>query len=81
VLLPLEWPQLVDTIRAHGDELYAESCKDLGEIIELGQLGDTVSTDNRDKTLAERVALGDPKDGILCHLHRAWEKSERSNPS
>src|SRR5258706_553288 len=42
IVRPLERPQLVDTIRTHGHKLYTEGLEILGELIELGQLRDTV---------------------------------------
>ncbi len=42
IVRPLERPQLVDTIRTHGHKLYTERLEVLGELIELGQLRDTV---------------------------------------
>src|SRR5262249_61124759 len=42
IVLALERPQLVDTIRTHGDKLYAERRKVLGKLIELRQFGDAI---------------------------------------
>src|SRR5262249_61883161 len=42
IVLALERPQLNDTIRAHGDKLYAERRRVLGKLIELRQFGDAI---------------------------------------